>query len=376
MSLDTVQPNRLDKSKDYNFTGALQQDGNDVLTTASTAIDAAAIGDGSVSNEEFQRLDGVTSDIQDQINDRAESGNNSDITELSGLTTPLSVAQGGTGQTTETAALNALLPSQTGNSGKFLQSNGTNTAWGVASLALVPIQYYMFGQIEQTLVPPKAYFNQALDKITYSNSATEYSVSVDQTSKVIKNVSSTLALTSAYLLVPYVDSGTYYFVGITSGTPDSWYRYDDDFTNETLLTSTGATDVTTLASGVSDWNASENELWFLDAVNSTTIRRYTISGTTITNASTATLTLDTAPTAAKVMIITATALYIIDDTGNDYQLRTYNKTTGAQTSIVDYCSDTRIPISLYDKWNDRVYIGNSADSATMNGVIILNPFIV
>ena len=32
-----------------------------------TAIDAAKLGDGSVSNAEFQRLDGVSSDIQGQI---------------------------------------------------------------------------------------------------------------------------------------------------------------------------------------------------------------------------------------------------------------------------------------------------------------------
>ena len=32
-----------------------------------TAIDAAKLGDGSVSNAEFQRLDGVTSDIQTQL---------------------------------------------------------------------------------------------------------------------------------------------------------------------------------------------------------------------------------------------------------------------------------------------------------------------
>ena len=45
----------------------------------------------------------------------------------------LAVANGGTGQTTATAAINALLPTQTGNSGKYLTSNGTNTSWGVVT---------------------------------------------------------------------------------------------------------------------------------------------------------------------------------------------------------------------------------------------------
>jgi len=43
------------------------------------------------------------------------------------------IANGGTGQTTATAATNALLPSQTGNSGKVLGTDGTNTSWVATS---------------------------------------------------------------------------------------------------------------------------------------------------------------------------------------------------------------------------------------------------
>lgn len=39
------------------------------------------------------------------------------------------VANGGTGQTTANAGLNALLPSQASNADKFLKTDGTNTAW-------------------------------------------------------------------------------------------------------------------------------------------------------------------------------------------------------------------------------------------------------
>lgn len=42
---------------------------------------------------------------------------------------PVQLAQGGTGQITANNALNALLPSQAGNSGKVLGTNGTNTSW-------------------------------------------------------------------------------------------------------------------------------------------------------------------------------------------------------------------------------------------------------
>jgi hypothetical protein len=41
----------------------------------------------------------------------------------------LPIANGGTGQTTANAALNALLPSQTSASGRYLKSDGTNSSW-------------------------------------------------------------------------------------------------------------------------------------------------------------------------------------------------------------------------------------------------------
>lgn len=44
-------------------------------------------------------------------------------------TSPLPISSGGTGQTTAPNAINALLPSQTGNSGKFLTTNGTVSSW-------------------------------------------------------------------------------------------------------------------------------------------------------------------------------------------------------------------------------------------------------
>jgi hypothetical protein len=47
--------------------------------------------------------------------------------------TALPVANGGTGQTTATAAFDGLAPAQTGNSGKYLTTNGTTTSWGTVS---------------------------------------------------------------------------------------------------------------------------------------------------------------------------------------------------------------------------------------------------
>ena len=51
----------------------------------------------------------------------------------------LAIANGGTGQATANAALNALLPAQTGNASKYLQTDGTNSSWDAISLSTADI---------------------------------------------------------------------------------------------------------------------------------------------------------------------------------------------------------------------------------------------
>lgn len=50
------------------------------------------------------------------------------------LPAPLPVSQGGTGQTSTTNTLNSLLPSQPGNSSKFLTTDGTTVSWATPTL--------------------------------------------------------------------------------------------------------------------------------------------------------------------------------------------------------------------------------------------------
>jgi len=56
-----------------------------------------------------------------------------------GVNGTLPIANGGTGQTTANAALNALLPTQTGNASKYLQTDGTNSSWDAISLSTADI---------------------------------------------------------------------------------------------------------------------------------------------------------------------------------------------------------------------------------------------
>lgn len=59
----------------------------------------------------------------------AERGENTSITRISGLTTPLSVSQGGTGGSTPFEAINNILPEQTSKAGYALATNGSNALW-------------------------------------------------------------------------------------------------------------------------------------------------------------------------------------------------------------------------------------------------------
>jgi len=53
------------------------------------------------------------------------------------LTNALPIASGGTGQITANASFNALAPSQTSNSGKYLTTDGSNTSWATNPLGTV-----------------------------------------------------------------------------------------------------------------------------------------------------------------------------------------------------------------------------------------------
>lgn len=55
------------------------------------------------------------------------------------VTGTLPIANGGTGQTTANAAFNALAPSQGGNSGKYLKTDGSNTSWDAVDISTADI---------------------------------------------------------------------------------------------------------------------------------------------------------------------------------------------------------------------------------------------
>lgn len=73
-------------------------------------------------------INAIGSDTNIDLNISSKGTGSVIINRLS-LTNTLSISNGGTGATTQTSAINNLLPSQSTNSGKSLITNGTNVSW-------------------------------------------------------------------------------------------------------------------------------------------------------------------------------------------------------------------------------------------------------
>lgn len=124
-------------------------------TTPAAGVSYVNGAQGSVTVNAINELTGdVTASAASGSQSKSTSlvaTSNSTLTTLSGLTTASSLSSigtittgtwhgtavaigyGGTGQTTANASLNALLPTQTSNSGKVLTTDGTNTSWLAAT---------------------------------------------------------------------------------------------------------------------------------------------------------------------------------------------------------------------------------------------------
>lgn len=103
----------------------------DTEVAVGAGIDAAKIGAGDVDNTEFAYLDGVTSDIQPQLNGKAASGANTDITSIAVHNTGLHVKDAGNDHTlrlrpTEDYTANRTLSITINNTDRLLDLSGGN----------------------------------------------------------------------------------------------------------------------------------------------------------------------------------------------------------------------------------------------------------
>lgn len=132
--------------------GTLLLNNNPAIYAASTTTNALSCASGStvsIINTKFLNTDGTLakinipsgvfysfSNVSYNQGSSTVSGTNLNTTSYFdniSLISALSIANGGTGSITAQGARTNLLPSQTGNTGKVLQTNGTDVSWQIAS---------------------------------------------------------------------------------------------------------------------------------------------------------------------------------------------------------------------------------------------------
>jgi len=142
----------INSSQNVSLTNALPiASGGTGQTTANTALNAL-LPNQSGNTGKVLSTDGTNTswaaDAGGTVTSVAVSGGTTGLTTSGGPITgagtitlegTLAIANGGTGQTGATAALNALLPVQTSNANKYLQTDGTNASWDAVSLSTADI---------------------------------------------------------------------------------------------------------------------------------------------------------------------------------------------------------------------------------------------
>lgn len=152
------------------------------------------------------------------------------------LGTALPVASGGTGQTTANAAFNALAPSQSAQSGKYLKTDGTNTSWDQIDISTADIT----GTLPVANGGTGVTTSTGTGSVVLSTSPTLVTPNLGSPSVLTLSNATGLPLTTGVTgTLPIANGGT----GVT-GTPTNGQILIGNGSGYTLSTITGSTNVT------------------------------------------------------------------------------------------------------------------------------------
>jgi hypothetical protein len=138
-----------------------------------------------------------------------------------GVTGTLPIGNGGTGQTIANDALNAFLPSQTGNGGKLLSTDGSNTSWASAASSTLTQYYTDIGNSSNTRTATNTNLLGNIAAITGSATVTITIASpgvVTLSSHGLSTGDKIYLTTTGALPTGLSASTTYYVINVSSST--------------------------------------------------------------------------------------------------------------------------------------------------------------
>lgn len=243
---DSATASQASATASANSATSAQTSATNASTSATNAANSASAASADADRAEAAADSIDTDAIEAQIALKANKGDNSDITSLSGLTTPLSAAQGGTGNTTGNAATStALATART-----FIANLASTTAASFngtanASLGVTGILPVGNGGTGSSTGNAPSATALATARTVLTNLSSNTSASFDGTANITPGVSGTL---------PIANGGT---GGTTAATARTALSAAQSGANSDITSITGLTTPLTIGQGGTG-NASGN----------------------------------------------------------------------------------------------------------------------